>query len=63
MLIFLWGDLGKDLYVPKYISTKENIPQGTDLSQRALSCASTQACGMVSASGWESTVPDVPKTY
>ncbi len=34
---------------PKFISTKSNKPNNTLLSQRALKCASTQACGMVRA--------------
>ena len=34
---------------PKFISTKSVFPKNTKLSQRALKCASTQACGMIKA--------------
>ena len=34
---------------PKFISTKHTFPNNTKLSQRALKCAATQACGMINA--------------
>jgi transposase len=45
---YLWLNKNRDFYVPNFISTKTLNPT-TCLSQRALKCASTQACGIVSA--------------
>lgn len=46
---YLWANLNKSFEIPKFISTKTIFPSNSDLSQRALKCASTQACGMVRA--------------
>ena len=45
---YLWDNIPKSFVMPKFISTKDIYPV-TDLSQRALKCAATQACGMVKA--------------
>lgn len=46
---YLWNTIDSDFNVPKFISTKDIYPEKTPLSQRALKCASTQSCAMVSA--------------
>ena len=44
----LWGNLDQEYNCPKFISTKDyDHPK---LSQRAIKCAATQACGIVKAS-------------
>lgn len=48
-----WGDScvldikNDELFCPPYLLTKELIPENCNLSARALSSASTQACGMI----------------
>jgi transposase len=45
----VWSKLGKTFETDKFISTKSIYPANTNLSQRALKCAATQACAMVRA--------------
>jgi len=44
---YLWNNLNKSFEIPKFISTKDVYPIETELSQRVLKCASTQACGII----------------
>ena len=45
---YLWSNLDETYECPKFVSTKDY--KNSCLSQRAIKCASTQACGMIKAS-------------